>query len=60
MFKNREKTFLTFDDANPSMPRVTSNSLAAKFEPTTEMEKEIDVVLYGTTYLPCRFSKRVI
>ena len=47
MFKNREKTFLTFDDANPSMPRVTSNSLAAKFEPTTEMEKEIDVVFYG-------------
>ena len=29
------------------MPRVTSNSLAAKFEPTTEMEKEIDVVFYG-------------
>ncbi|KAK8799386.1 hypothetical protein JH06_3687 [Blastocystis sp. subtype 4] len=45
VFKNREKTFLTFDDANPSMPRVTSNSLAAKFEPTTEMEKEIDVIL---------------
>lgn len=44
MFKNREKTELTFEDAAPNKLRLTSTDLASKFQPTTDMEREIDVV----------------
>ena len=42
--KNREKTSITFDEAEPGKYKLTSNRLASSFQPTTEMEKEIDVV----------------
>ncbi|KAK8808903.1 hypothetical protein WA538_002198 [Blastocystis sp. DL] len=44
VFKNREKTELTFEDAAPDKLRLTATDLATKFQPTTDMEKEIDVV----------------
>ena len=44
MFKNREKTELTFEDAAPDKLRLTATDLATKVQPTTDMEKEIDVV----------------
>ena len=44
MVKNREKTELTFEDAAPDKLRLTATDLATKFQPTTDMEKEIDVV----------------
>ena len=42
--KNREKTSITFDEAEPGKYKLTSNRLASSFQPTTEMETEIDVV----------------
>ena len=45
--KNRNKDFLRFEDAGWNNFRISSNSLASKFEPLTELEKEIDVVRSG-------------
>lgn len=44
VMKNREKTSITFDEAEPGKYKLTSNSMASSFRPTTDMEKEIDVV----------------
>lgn len=35
---------MRFEDAEPDHFKLTSNAMASKFEPTTDMEKEIDVV----------------
>lgn len=42
--KNRQQEFIRFEDAEPDRFRITDNELTAKFVPTTDMEKEIDVV----------------
>ena len=42
--KNRKSEFVRFEDAEPDHFKLTSNAMASKFEPTTDMEKEIDVV----------------
>ena len=43
--KNRKSEFVRFEDAEPDHFKLTSNAMASKFEPTTDMEKEIDVIL---------------
>ena len=45
--KDRNEDFLRFEDAVRNNFRISSNSLASKFEPLTELEKEIDVVRSG-------------
>ena len=56
--KNRNEDYLRFEDAARNDFRISSNSLASKFEPVTELEKEIDVVRVSRC-VNQRFSKRV-
>lgn len=42
--KNRQEEYVRFEDAESDRFRVTDSELTAKFVPTTDMEKEIDVV----------------
>ena len=42
--KNRQEEFLRFDDSASGKFHISDSELAAKFQPTTEMEKEIDIV----------------
>ena len=57
--KNRREEFLRFEDAEPDRIHLTSESLASKFIPTTDMEKEIEVVCPEVHVIP-RFWKKVI
>ena len=51
MNKNRQEEFLRFDDAESGKFRISDNELAAKFQPTTEMEKEIDIVSFSIKFI---------
>ncbi|KAK8822672.1 hypothetical protein WA556_001566 [Blastocystis sp. ATCC 50177/Nand II] len=43
--KNRKEEFARFEDAEPERIKLSSDAMTAKFQPSTDMEKEIDVIL---------------
>ena len=47
MVKNRKEEFVRFEDAEPGRIKLSSDALASKFQPSTDMEKEIDVVTFN-------------
>ena len=59
MVKNRKEEFARFEDAEPERIKLSSDAMTAKFQPSTDMEKEIDVVAVSAP-LDCRSSSRAI
>ena len=49
--------FARFEDAEPERIKLSSDAMTAKFQPSTDMEKEIDVVAVSVL-LDCRSSSR--
>ena len=50
MVKNRKEEFARFEDAEPERIKLSSDAMNAKFQPSTDMEHQIDVVAVSALF----------